>query len=81
MIVGEGAGVNLEQALIYTNEENEELDNVFHFEHMETDFYKQVLPRKFKLTNLKKIFSRWQLGLFQKAGIAYTLKIMISQEV
>ena len=66
MIVGEGAGVNLEQALIYTNEENEELDNVFHFEHMETDFYKQVLPRKFKLTNLKKIFSRWQLGLFQK---------------
>ncbi len=66
MIVGEGAGVNLEQALIYTNEDNEELDNVFHFEHMETDFYKQVLPRKFKLTNLKKIFSRWQLGLFQK---------------
>ena len=66
MIVGEGASVNLEQALIYTNEDNEELDNVFHFEHMETDFYKQVLPRKFKLTNLKKIFSRWQLGLFQK---------------
>lgn len=66
MVVGEGAGVNLEQALIYTKEENEELDNVFHFEHMETDFYMQVLPIKFKLSNLKKVFSRWQRGLFLK---------------
>lgn len=66
MIVGEGAGVTLEQAIIYTNEENEELDNVFHFEHMETDFYKQAIPRKFKLKNLKKVFSKWQLGLLQK---------------
>lgn len=66
-IVGEGAGVNLEQALLYTKEENNELDAVFHFEHMETDYYMQAIPIKFKLSKLKKVFRHWQNGLFLKS--------------
>ena len=53
MTVGEGPGMNVEHAVNYTNESNEELDTVFSFEHMESDVFMQLLPRKFKLSKLK----------------------------
>lgn len=63
MIVGEGPGMDLEHAKIYTAPENGELDMVFTFEHVNVDTYFQALPRKFSLPRLKKVFDRYQKGL------------------
>ncbi|NCA66665.1 MAG: alpha-glucosidase [Clostridia bacterium] len=67
MTVGEAAGVTIREALDYTDEKNNELDTVFHFEHVESDTIAKLLPRKFELTRLKKIFLRWQHGMFGKS--------------
>lgn len=67
MTVGEAAGVTIKEALDYTDEKNNELDTVFHFEHVESDTIARLLPRKFSLPRLKKIFVRWQHGLYGKS--------------
>ena len=66
MTVGEGPLVDIEQGLLYTSEDREELDTVFHFEHVEVDTYLKLIPKKLKLTRLKKIFSSWQHALRNK---------------
>ena len=67
MTVGEAANVTLKEALLYTGEGREELDTVFMFEHMETDMFMQVIPKKFNLKKFKAVQTRWQEGLFGKA--------------
>lgn len=63
--VGEMPGVNEEQAKLYTGNDRNELNMVFHFEHVglgDGKFGKwSALP--WKLTELKKIFTKWQVGL------------------
>ena len=66
MTVGEGPMMNVKHAIDYTGEENEELDTVFSFEHMEADSYMMFIPRKFSLKRLKKIFAKYQYGLRDK---------------
>ncbi len=66
MTVGEAAGVTIEQGLMYTAEDREELDTVFTFEHVESDTIMNLLPRKFNLRRVKNIFARWQYGLRDK---------------
>ncbi|MDR1939353.1 MAG: alpha-glucosidase [Clostridiales bacterium] len=66
MTVGEAAGVTVEQALLYTGEEREELDTVFQFEHVEVNSILQVLPRKVGLKRTKGVFTKWQKGLYNK---------------
>ncbi|MDD4316755.1 MAG: alpha-amylase family glycosyl hydrolase, partial [Clostridia bacterium] len=66
MTVGEGPGMDVKNAIDYTAEEREELDTVFTFEHMNSDAFLQFLPRKFKLSRLKKIFAEYQYGLRDK---------------
>lgn len=66
MIVGEAAGVTIEQALLYTAEERKEMDCVFQFEHFEASFWMHIIPLKFDLRKIQKVFSRWQFGLMQK---------------
>lgn len=66
MTVGEAAGVNIEQGLLYTQEDREELDTVFQFEHVESDMFMQVIPKKFNLPKFKSIMTKWQQGLYQK---------------
>ncbi len=63
MMVGEGPGMDLKHAKIYTAPESKELDMIFTFEHVNVDTYFQALPRKFNLVRLKKIFERYQKGL------------------
>jgi len=63
MTVGEAAGVTLDQAALYTEESRNELDTVFMFEHVNSDTYFQILPKRFSLPTLKAIFEKWQLGL------------------
>ncbi|HET7657657.1 MAG TPA: alpha-glucosidase, partial [Bacillales bacterium] len=65
MTVGEMPGVNVEEAKLYTGVERNELQMVFHFEHVGLgdgqDGKWSDLP--WKLTELKKIFTKWQEGL------------------
>ncbi|WP_121640724.1 alpha-glucosidase [Virgibacillus sp. Bac330] len=65
LTVGEMPGVTVEDAKLYTGEEREELNMVFHFEHMGLwngpDGKWSNMP--WKLTDLKKILSKWQYGL------------------
>lgn len=65
--VGETPSVNVEEAKRYTDESRGELNMVFHFEHVDIgngEFGKWT-PQSWKLTDLKRIFSRWQEGLGQ----------------
>lgn len=63
--VGEMPGVNAEQGKLYTGENRNELNMVFHFEHVDlgNGSYGKWNPVKWKLTQLKKIFTNWQKGL------------------
>ncbi|SDC32761.1 oligo-1,6-glucosidase [Pelagirhabdus alkalitolerans] len=65
--VGEMPGANVEQAKLYTGKDRDELDMVFHFEHVglgEGELGK-FSPEEWRLTELKEIFSSWQKGLDQ----------------
>jgi len=63
--VGEMPGVNVEQAKLYTGSVRNELNMVFHFEHVDigNGRFGKWEPRNWNLTDLKRIFSRWQYGL------------------
>ena len=63
--VGEMPGVSAEEAKLYTGTDRNELNMIFHFEHVDVGNgrYGKWTPEPWKLTDLKKIFSRWQVGL------------------
>lgn len=63
--VGEMPNVNVEEAKLYTASEREELNMVFHFEHVDVGNGRlgKWSPQPWKLTELKAIFSEWQEGL------------------
>lgn len=65
MTVGEATGVTLEEAIKYTGYDRDELNTVFQFEHMELDTgdYGKWSNRRFKLTDLKKVMTKWQTAL------------------
>ena len=64
MTVGEALGVTLEEAKKYAGQEEEELNMVFHFEHVtingEIGKWTDQRP---DLLELKRIFTKWQIGL------------------
>ncbi|MED2737800.1 alpha-glucosidase [Bacillus toyonensis] len=63
--VGEMPGVKIEEAKKYTGEHRDELNMVFHFEHVNLGdgMYGKWTPEPWRLTDLKKIFTEWQKGL------------------
>src|SRR5690625_430786 len=65
MTVGEMPGVTPEEGLLYTGAERNELNMVFHFEHMDIDSEPgdkwDVQP--WSLVELKEILSKWQVEL------------------
>lgn len=65
MTVGEMPGVDVEQAKLYTGENRNELNMVFHFEHVNIGDgqYGKWDPQEWKLKDLKRIITRWQKGL------------------
>ena len=68
MTVGETSGVTTELAKQYAGENTHELNMVFQFEHVESDGkYGKWTDEKMPLTTLKKILSRWQNDLYDKA--------------
>jgi len=66
MTVGETGGVTPETASLFTADDRNELNMVFHFELMDADGGKWTRNR-FKLMSLKKILSKWQTQLDNKA--------------
>ena len=67
--VGETAGVTVEQAKKYAGTDTNELNMVFQFEHMELDNNKNFKwnDKPPKLSELKKVFTKWQVELEDKA--------------
>lgn len=65
LTVGETPNTNSEQAKLYTHPEREELNMVFHFDHMHLDYgkYGKFSDIRFKLSDLKKTLSEWQYQL------------------
>ncbi|MDT3426626.1 oligo-1,6-glucosidase [Paenibacillus forsythiae] len=63
--VGEMPGVDVEEAKLYTGDHRNELNMVFHFEHVNLGYgeYGRWSVGEWKLTELKTIFSKWQYGL------------------
>ena len=67
--IGEGPGINLNNGLSYVNEDYNELNMIFHFDHLTMDFGKEGKydPIQFDFIKFKKIFSNWD-KLFSKRG-------------
>ncbi|NJJ40953.1 glycoside hydrolase family 13 protein [Paenibacillus apii] len=63
--VGEMPGVDVEEAKLYTGDNRNELNMVFHFEHVNLGYgeYGRWSVGEWKLPELKTIFSKWQYGL------------------
>ena len=62
MTVGEGAGVDCKEALNYAGYNRNELNMMFHFEHVNLGQgpYGKWCEGKVKLTELKEVMSKWQ---------------------
>ena len=75
-VVGEAPMMNEKNALRYIKEgPNQELDMMFHFEHMEADcLFTDVFQTAFDLRKLKKAFTKWQNALDGKAWNAWYLE-------
>jgi oligo-1,6-glucosidase len=64
LTVGEMPGVNVEEAVLYTDPARQEVDMVFQFDHVWADRGADPwLLEPLRLTSLKAIFNRWQAGL------------------
>lgn len=68
MTVGETPGTASQIAAKYVDQDRHELNMVFHFELMEIDHdpINKWKPKKWKLTELKKIFTKWHKSLKEK---------------
>ncbi|WP_151735403.1 glycoside hydrolase family 13 protein ['Paenibacillus yunnanensis' Narsing Rao et al. 2020] len=68
MTVGETPGASVEDAILYTAEDRNELQMVFQFEHMDVDAGPtgkwEVTP--WSLTKLRDILHKWQTGLAER---------------
>lgn len=62
MTVGETANTNSDQAILYTDPDREELNMVFHFDHMHLDYgpYGKFSDIRFKLSDLRDVMTEWQ---------------------
>ena len=75
-VVGEAPMMDVKNALRYVTEgPKQELDMMFHFEHMNADcLMLDALKKPFDLRQLKKAFTRWQEGLNGKGWNALYLE-------
>jgi oligo-1,6-glucosidase len=63
MTVAEGAGTDVNDALLYVGKERKELNMLYHFEGVSLGYlpneFKQMNPEGYDLVEFKKIYSRW----------------------
>lgn len=67
--VGEASFATIEDGILYTGYDRKELDMIFTFEHMDADLKKDSPYGKWEINSpdlprLKKVFERWQKGLY-----------------
>lgn len=69
LLIGETPAVNIDQAIAYASNDGKELSMVFQFEVMNVDGAEENkwTDRRYNLTDLKAVLSRWQVGLHDKA--------------
>lgn len=68
MTVGEAPMMTPKTALKYISYDIQELNMMFHFQHMEADcFLYSWMRTKFNLVKLKKVYNNWQTKLYGKA--------------
>ena len=73
--IGEMPETGVKRALTFLSGEDNVLDMIFNFEHMQADCFKtEYLHRPFNLVKLKRAFSRWQYTLNDKAWNALYLE-------
>ncbi|WP_269473183.1 glycoside hydrolase family 13 protein [Sporolactobacillus terrae] len=65
MTVGETANTTSDQAILYTDPDRNELNMVFHFDHMHLDYgpYGKFSDVRFKMSDLRDVLSEWQRKL------------------
>lgn len=65
MTVGEGPGIDVQNGLLYVNEKRQELNMVFHFDHLFIDCGEggKYDPIPYDLPKFKKVFSDWDKAL------------------
>ena len=65
MTVGEALNINLDEGKKITDEREQELQMIFHFEHMNVEYTgkEKWTDKRFNLVDLKKILGKWQDGL------------------
>ncbi|NPC91826.1 alpha,alpha-phosphotrehalase [Bacillus sp. WMMC1349] len=70
MTVGEMSSTTIADCIQYTNPENKELDMVFNFHHLKTDYAngEKWTVSKFDFLELKKILSDWQVKMYNGGG-------------
>lgn len=70
MTVGETPHTSVQEALLYTQVERHELNMVFHFDHMHLDYGPEgkFSTKRFRLTALKQVFTKWQEMMIQNNG-------------
>lgn len=68
MTVGEAPMMKPKTALKYVSYDKQELNMMFHFQHMECDcFVYSWVRTKFNLRKLKRVYNNWQTKLYGKA--------------
>ena len=69
MSVGETPAATLENAPLYAGENRKELDMIFQFELMDVDGGESGKwnDTRFQLSDVKRVLSKWQIGLHNKA--------------
>lgn len=70
MTVGEMSSMTVENGVIYSNPENEELSMVFNFHHLKVDYLDgekwSLMP--FDFMELKQLLDEWQVGMSEGNG-------------
>jgi len=68
--VGETPHTSVDEAVKYTDANRHELNMVFHFDHMHLDYDEngKFSTKRFKLPELKEVFTKWQNGMAEHNG-------------
>ncbi|GAK04861.1 trehalose-6-phosphate hydrolase [Geomicrobium sp. JCM 19037] len=70
MTVGEMSSTTLEQGVLYTRPDRQELDMIFHFHHLKVDYPngEKWTEAPINFEQLKEIFTKWQEGMDSGGG-------------
>lgn len=70
MTVGETPHTNSEQAVLFTQADRQELDMVFHFDHMHLDYDEngKYSTKRVPLVELKRTMTQWQDAMYENDG-------------